>query len=245
MPFVRAPHDSAHHYTKVNNGYLNDLRLSLFDKGLFTFMLSLPDNWEFSERGLADRLGLKSRKGLRASLDRLEQFGYLKRESKARNVKGVFVPGSWVIVENPESTQGSKGYQGIEETPDENQGLKVYQVKPQVETWNTSPSMEKCTEQITKQQRSGFENEAPYPVENTSQPTSAQQVGIQPAKSPIADRGERAASPWILTHSEACPYCQQSVLTNGESYSCPHCSKWWGSLEEMYGMPTPSFYNYE
>ncbi|MBS6247711.1 MAG: hypothetical protein KH454_00510 [Eggerthella sp.] len=245
MPFVRAPHDSANPYTKINNGYLNDSRLTLSDKGLFTFMLSLPDNWEFSERGLADRLGLKSRKGLRASLDRLERFGYLKRESKARSVKGVFVPGSWVVVENPESAQGSKGYQGTEETPDENQGSKGYQVKPQVGTWNTSPSMEKCTEQITKQQRSGFENEAPYSVETALQPTSAPQVDIQPAKSPIVDRGEQSATPWTLAYSEACPYCQQPVLTNGEAYRCPHCSKWWASLEKMYGMPAPSFYHYE
>lgn len=245
MPFVRAPHDSANPYTKINNGYLNDSRLTLSDKGLFTFMLSLPDNWEFSERGLADRLGLKSRKGLRASLDRLERFGYLKRESKARSVKGVFVPGSWVVVENPESAQGSKGYQGTEETPDENQGSKGYQVKPQVGTWNTLPSMEKCTEQITKQQRSGFENEAPYSVETALQPTSAPQVDIQPAKSPIVDRGEQSATPWTLAYSEACPYCQQPVLTNGEAYRCPHCSKWWASLEKMYGMPAPSFYHYE
>lgn len=232
MPFVRAPHDSGHPYTKVDNGYLSDSRLKLSDKGLLTVILSLPDDWQFSERGIADHLGLRSRNGLRASLDRLEQFGYLKRESKARNMKGVFVPGDWAIIERPESIQVSKKHQDTEETPDENQAPKTHQVKPQVGTWYDLPPTEKRTEQITKQQRSGFEGEGSYPAETASRSANVPQVDIQPAKSSIADTEKRTASSWTRSF-EICPYCAQPVITNGEVYKCVPCSTAWRSLDEL------------
>ena len=44
--------DKKGNYTIVDNTYLRDSRLSLKTKGLFTIILSLPDDWDFSIGGL-------------------------------------------------------------------------------------------------------------------------------------------------------------------------------------------------
>lgn len=54
MPVKRAEHLG--HYTIVDNGFLNDKGLSLKAKGLLTLMLSLPDTWKYSVRGLAKKM---------------------------------------------------------------------------------------------------------------------------------------------------------------------------------------------
>ena len=44
-------------YTVVSNYHLRDMNLSLAAKGLLTIMLSLPDGWDYTERGLAKITG--------------------------------------------------------------------------------------------------------------------------------------------------------------------------------------------
>ena len=73
-------------YTMVDNGYLNDLRLTARELGLLTKVLSLPDDWEFSVRGL-ERILKDGQDGIRSALRVLEETGYLVR-SRARNEHG-------------------------------------------------------------------------------------------------------------------------------------------------------------
>ena len=40
-------------YTVMSNFHLKDKRLSLKAKGLLSLMLSLPDNWDYTTKGLA------------------------------------------------------------------------------------------------------------------------------------------------------------------------------------------------
>lgn len=56
-----------------------DERLSLEARGLFTLMVSLPENWEYSVRGLAGKAGCGKDK-IRRLLGELEKVGYLVRE---------------------------------------------------------------------------------------------------------------------------------------------------------------------
>ncbi|MDO4542624.1 MAG: hypothetical protein Q4C00_07350, partial [Bacillota bacterium] len=65
-------------FTTVSNEMYRDNRLSLKDRGLLGTMLSLPDYWDFSIRGLASMLedGVTA---IGASLRKLEETGYLKR----------------------------------------------------------------------------------------------------------------------------------------------------------------------
>ena len=85
-------------YTVVDNNILKNKQLSLKARGLLVTLLSLPDNWEFSENGLEEIFndGITT---IRSSLKELEKNGYLKR-NKLRNEKGQFNC-EWNIYETP------------------------------------------------------------------------------------------------------------------------------------------------
>lgn len=82
-------------YTVLPNAVLRDDRLNLQTKGLFCMMLSLPDGWEFSVKGLAT-LAVCSRDKIRAALENLEAAGYLLRE-QARTETGSFAGNIYVL----------------------------------------------------------------------------------------------------------------------------------------------------
>ena len=101
MPVNRAKHLS--HYTKVDNGYLKDKSLSLKAKGLLTVMLSLPDTWQYSVRGLASicREGVSA---IAAALQELETAGYVTRY-QGRSGDGQFSKYDYIINEIPTPPQ--------------------------------------------------------------------------------------------------------------------------------------------
>ncbi len=66
------------HYTVLSNLFLRDRELSLRAKGLFSLMLSLPDDWHYSIQGLCTLCGESARQ-VGASLNELEKRGYLVR----------------------------------------------------------------------------------------------------------------------------------------------------------------------
>lgn len=83
----------------IDHELIRDNRLSLKALGLLVKLLSLPDNWEFSENGVAYAFGV-SRNIIRPILKELEQSGYLVRE-QTRSKKGVFGAADWTIYEKP------------------------------------------------------------------------------------------------------------------------------------------------
>lgn len=66
-------------YTTVHNDFLRDKSLSINARGLLITMLSLPDNWNFSIKGLAAILP-DGEKKVGSALKELELHGYLVRE---------------------------------------------------------------------------------------------------------------------------------------------------------------------
>jgi len=62
-------------YTVMSNHHLKDRTLTLKSKGLLSMMLSLPDEWNYTTRGLAAicREGVDS---IGAALKELENHGY-------------------------------------------------------------------------------------------------------------------------------------------------------------------------
>ena len=76
MPVHRV--EKQKNFTIIDNGYLRDQRLSLKAKGLLTIILSLPEGWDYSAYGLAT-LCKECKDTVRAILEELERFGYLKR----------------------------------------------------------------------------------------------------------------------------------------------------------------------
>lgn len=71
-------------YTIMSNYHLQDKKLSFKAKGLLSCMLSLPDDWNYSVRGLAS-ISKEGIKAINSILKELEENYYLKRERKQEN----------------------------------------------------------------------------------------------------------------------------------------------------------------
>lgn len=75
-------------YTIMSNYHLRDKSLSYKAKGLLSFMLSLPEDWDYSLNGLV-AISKESRDEIRSILKELQEQHYLEIE-KYRNDKGLF-----------------------------------------------------------------------------------------------------------------------------------------------------------
>lgn len=87
-------------YTVMSNHHLRNKALTLKAKGLLTMMLSLPDEWNYTTRGLAAicKEGVDS---IGAALKELEQEGYIVR-NRIRDAKGRITDTEYVIYEQPQ-----------------------------------------------------------------------------------------------------------------------------------------------
>lgn len=86
-------------YTTMCNYHLRDQTLSLKAKGLLSMLLSLPDTWHYSVRGLA-AISLEGVDGILTALKELETHGYLERR-QLRQPNGRLGQTEYVIFEKP------------------------------------------------------------------------------------------------------------------------------------------------
>lgn len=75
-------------YTVMSNYHLRDKSLSYKAKGLLSFMLSLPEDWDYSLNGLV-AISKESKDGIRSILKELQEHHYIEIE-KVRGDKGYF-----------------------------------------------------------------------------------------------------------------------------------------------------------
>jgi len=73
-------------YTVMSNYHLRDKRLNLRTIGLLSLILSLPQDWDYSQAGLV-AICKDGPDSVAAGLKQLEDFGYLER-SRERDAKG-------------------------------------------------------------------------------------------------------------------------------------------------------------
>ena len=66
-------------YTVISNTHLKERKMTLKAKGLLTLMLSLPEDWDYSIKGLIS-ICVENRLAIRNALDELKEFGYLRIE---------------------------------------------------------------------------------------------------------------------------------------------------------------------
>lgn len=88
-------------YTVMANYHLRDKRLSFKAKGLMSFMLSLPDNWVYSIKGLS-HFATDGKDAVRGALKELEKAGYL-RMKRERNENGTLSNAAYTLAEKPMS----------------------------------------------------------------------------------------------------------------------------------------------
>ena len=75
MAIIRVIKDK--NYSIMCNEHLRELGMSLRAKGLMSVMLSLPDDWDFSVKGLEGVLGKEKEQAIQDTLNELKKFGYL------------------------------------------------------------------------------------------------------------------------------------------------------------------------
>ncbi len=97
MSIIRV--EKTKNYTVMSNHHLRNHDLSLKAKGLMSLMLSLPENWDYSVKGLVT-LSKDKLDGVRSGLKELESQGYLKR-SQQRDENGRMASAEYVLYENP------------------------------------------------------------------------------------------------------------------------------------------------
>ena len=86
-------------YTVMANHHLKNRTLTLKAKGLLSLMLSLPDDWDYTLKGLS-LISVEGIDAIREAVRELERAGYIVR-SRARNEKGQLTGAEYVIYEQP------------------------------------------------------------------------------------------------------------------------------------------------
>ena len=85
-------------FTVIDNAIFKDRKVSFKAKGLLCQMLSLPDGWEYSVKGLAT-LASDKYSAITSGLKELEEAGYFRREQLYD--KGKFAGYEYIISETP------------------------------------------------------------------------------------------------------------------------------------------------
>ena len=98
MAVLRKAHKS--NFTVIDNQVFKS-NLSLKARGLLSTMLSLPDNWHFTEAGLVSILPKDGRDSLRAAIKELETERFLMRE-QMRDENGKLGDYVWTFCDYPQ-----------------------------------------------------------------------------------------------------------------------------------------------
>ena len=93
-------------YTVMSNHHLQDKSLSLKAKGLLSLMLSLPEEWDYTTKGLA-RICKDGVDSICAGVRELEEHGYVIRQ-RVRNPNGQLGAIEYTILEQPRPPEPEK-----------------------------------------------------------------------------------------------------------------------------------------
>lgn len=94
-------------YTVMANHHLRNTALSLKAKGLLSLMLSLPEDWDYTTKGLA-RICRDGVDSICSTVKELEDNGYIIRR-RIRNEKGQMTTVEYIIMEQPKPPSPEQG----------------------------------------------------------------------------------------------------------------------------------------
>ena len=89
-------------YTVMANHHLKNRSLTLKAKGLLSLMLSLPEDWDYTLKGLSF-ISRENVDAIREGVKELERAGYIVR-CRSRNDKGQLKGAEYVIYEQPQQS---------------------------------------------------------------------------------------------------------------------------------------------
>ena len=99
-------------YTVMSNHHLRNQDLSLKAKGLLSQMLSLPEDWDYTLKGLS-LINRESIDAIRTAVWELEKAGYITRQQN-RDGKGKMADMIYTIYEQPQPKQPDEAAPGLE-----------------------------------------------------------------------------------------------------------------------------------
>lgn len=111
-------------YTVMSNYHLSDPRLSLKAIGLLSKMLSLPESWDYTIRGLT-YICREGRDAIQGAIVELEEAGYIQRQQR-HDEDGKFAGNEYVIHEAPLTDYPLTDYPLTENPPQINTKINKY-----------------------------------------------------------------------------------------------------------------------
>jgi len=160
-------------FTIMSNHHLRNTELSLKAKGLLSLMLSLPEDWDYTTKGLAHicKDGVDS---ITTALKELERHGYLTRQ-RLRYDNGQLGDIEYTIHEQPVST--------------ENIGLSPKRENPrQVKPEQAKPEQAKPKQAEPEQENPAQLNTNPLKTKKSKKDKSITYPSIYPAEPEAANR---------------------------------------------------------
>ena len=131
-------------YTVMSNTHLRDKRLSLKAVGLLSIVLSLPDDWHYTVKGLVGSVK-DGERAVNGALSELKQYGYLQVNKLYPNSERNKIEYQYVFYEKP---------QGIQNVPLEQdlQNVDLQNVGAYINTNIQSTNKQSTNKQNTKEQ---------------------------------------------------------------------------------------------
>ena len=181
-------------YTVMSNHHLRNTNLSLKAKGLLSLMLSLPENWDYTTKGLAHicKDGVDS---ICAGVRELEEQGYVIRE-RVRNPNGQLGAIEYTILEQPRPSEPKQEKPERENPIQANPGLD-------------SPVLEEPEQG----------NPAQLNTKKSSKETSKTDLSITEPSNPIQSNPPTPAGVRMGTDRMGARECYREVLLDNIEYS--------------------------
>lgn len=110
-------------YTVMSNAHLHDKRLSLKAVGLLSIVLSLPDDWHYTVKGLVGSVK-DGERAVNGALSELKQCGYLQVNKLYPNSERSKIEYQYVFYEKPQDLQNVPLEQDIQNVDLQNVGLQ-------------------------------------------------------------------------------------------------------------------------
>ena len=144
-------------YTVMSNYHLRDKNMSFKAKGLLSMMLSLPDDWDYSIKGIAS-ISKENEKAIKIILNELKELGYLRIiKLKPNETKSGRIEYIYDIYEMSEYKKQEYQKQGVEFQEVEKQEVeKVGQINTNIQ--NTKKQNIKTQNTDIKREYGEFKN---------------------------------------------------------------------------------------
>ena len=144
-------------YTVMSNYHLKDANMSFKAKGMLSMMLSLPDDWDYSIKGIAS-ISKENEKAIKIILNELKELGYLRiTKLKPNETKSGRIEYIYDIYEMSEYKKQEYQKQGVEFQEVEKQEVeKVGQINTNIQ--NTKKQNTKKQNTDIKREYGEFKN---------------------------------------------------------------------------------------